>query len=41
MTLTQDDAVLSVVGYINAGEGHGYYLFSFQTTYAVVGNLWC
>jgi len=36
MTLTQDDAVLSVVGYTNSGEGHDYLLFSLQTANAVV-----
>jgi hypothetical protein len=41
MTLTQDDAVLSVVGYMNAVEGHDYFLFSFQTANAVVGSFWC
>ena len=41
MTLTRDDAVLSVVGYMNAGEGHDYVLFSFQTANAVVDSFWC
>ena len=40
-TLTQDDAVLSVVGCMNAGEGHDCILFSFQTSNAVVGSFWC
>jgi len=41
MTLTQDDAVLSVGGYMNAGEGHDYFRFIFQTANAVVGSFWC
>ena len=41
MILTQDDAVLSVVGYMNAGEGHEYFLFSFQTANAVMDSFWC
>ena len=41
MTLTLDDAVLSVVSYMNAGEGQDYFLFGFETANAVVGSVWC